>query len=278
MQIFVTLNGLNCIAGGYVIVALAFYDSIPHSLLSLLQSSKLTVNDSSLYERILNYSDSFYFESDITLLYTDLLTQSINIRNTAQRLALSLNYKILDYSPTEYIYYKNLPKPVDFNVTYYNKLSSSFELFIAHIIAYNLRSPNLALIEYQNPKFKFTQHRGAKTATHFEEIIKHGLTTYHRNDTLNLTAKYIQNGILKHADSHMLKHQKLFKQLPIWWQRADPSKLTLKDYFTEAELDEIKDGLRWCRTHKRLKDSKCKLFLPQQKQLPYKFTHWLNNN
>lgn len=283
MKVFVTINGLNSIAGGYVILALGFYqsDDIPKSLLCLIQSINYSeINNFKIYEQLLEYSDYFYYEYDSVILYKeDSISQSLDIKNIAQRLALSVNYKLLKYTPTEYIYYKDIPKPIDFKVTYVQNYSKPYsELYLAHLLAYYIRLKNLQLLEYQYPKFSFTKHKGKKTANHFEEIIKHKLTPYHHPDTLELIARYIQKYINKYHHEQMLKHQRFFKKLPKWWQTAAPDKVTLKDYFTKEELEEINKSLSWCRRYKQFKHSDRNIYFPQQKKLPYKFSKWLNNN
>lgn len=278
MKVFVTINGYDSILGGYSILALTFYQKeLPPRLVSAcdyIKSKNPYIPQEKDYKKLMSFKDFFYYEYDLIPTY-EQLNDYLKWRNTAQRLVLNIRAKLLR-PLDEVIYNKLIPSSTDFKVTYANKIDDYLELYIAHQISRYIRAQSLTLLKTKFPVYKLDRHLGSKSPIHFSEILHHGICQYHHPDTLDFTAKFIQRSI-NHKLDVMVQYKNLFNRLPVWWRRAT-DKYSLKDYFTEEELIEMKANLKICHKHKMYKNSERSLVLPRQRDLPYRFKQWLKDN
>lgn len=281
MKVYVTVNGLESILGGYLVIALAFYqEELPQELINLFTQIKKDnvdpVKVRAQYKKFSKFADYFHYEYSYIKFYNGL-NDYINLRNSAQQLVFLLKHR-LGKPITEIIYHKDVPSSIDFPVNVHPaSLEQCLPLYLAQLFGAYERSNKLKLISYEYPEYRLTRHSGRPVESHFEDILQHGITSYHHPDTLEKTARYIQQSINKYAKEQMVSHSKLFKSLPSWWTQATGKK-TLKEYFTPEELDEIKYHLRWCRKYKTYKDRDVAIAYPIQRPLPAKFNKWLQEN
>lgn len=277
MKVYVTITGHDSILGGYVILAMAFYKESPPNLITFYE--KLLKNHTYLpqersFKQILKFSDYFYYDYDLIPTY-DKLADYYKWRDTAQRLVLSLRCKLL--LPLDEIIYNNLiPSSTDFKVTYANKISNYLPLYLAHYLAGYIRLKELNLIKVQYPVYKVEKHLGSKSVIHFDEILNNGICVYHHPNTLEYTARYLQREI-NYKNDEILCYKNFLNRLPAWWRDAS-GKHSLKDYFTEEEVKELKVNLKFCRQHQLYKNKDKSLLLPPQRKFPPKFEKWLKDN